>query len=428
MLSLLLDTYLPFDRVDELTDLQRFPGRQQIEDHLLARVLPVAYTPRPGHPTPPCTPQQAQQWLSYLAGQMNHTGTRDLAWWRIPKWLPPRQLRLSLGLASGLAVAVVAGLAFGLVAGFAVGLVLGITAGLAFGFTTGLTVGRAIGLMVGLTVGLAAGLEFGLTVGLAAGLEFGLELGLAAGLAVGFGAGLTVAVTVGLTSGLTSGLDTAAYDGFPPQYRGLKRRSRLTIGYIAVGLTAGLVFGLVFGLAGQLVFGFTAGLAPWLMGGAAAGPASGLMSGLTQALSTSLPADKLVTPIDSWQGNRRLVIALGLVAGTAVGVIAGLTFGVAIGAVAGMTVGITAGLAFGLLTGITAGLTGAATNVDFFLPAHTAFVLLRRAGRGPARMMDFLEDARRRGVLRTAGPVYQFRHARLQDLLAGVPRSCEGRP
>jgi hypothetical protein len=32
--------------------------------------------------------------------------------------------------------------------------------------------------------------------------------------------------------------------------------------------------------------------------------------------------------------------------------------------------------------------------------------------------MDFLEDAREHNVLRTIGPVYQFRHARLQDLLA----------
>ena len=33
--------------------------------------------------------------------------------------------------------------------------------------------------------------------------------------------------------------------------------------------------------------------------------------------------------------------------------------------------------------------------------------------------MRFLEDARSRSVLRTVGPVYQFRHARLQDRLAG---------
>jgi hypothetical protein len=32
--------------------------------------------------------------------------------------------------------------------------------------------------------------------------------------------------------------------------------------------------------------------------------------------------------------------------------------------------------------------------------------------------MRFLDDARERSVLRTVGPLYQFRHARLQDLLA----------
>ncbi len=32
--------------------------------------------------------------------------------------------------------------------------------------------------------------------------------------------------------------------------------------------------------------------------------------------------------------------------------------------------------------------------------------------------MRFLQDARSRSVLRTVGPAYQFRHARLQDRLA----------
>jgi hypothetical protein len=32
--------------------------------------------------------------------------------------------------------------------------------------------------------------------------------------------------------------------------------------------------------------------------------------------------------------------------------------------------------------------------------------------------MRFLDDARERGVLRTVGPLYQFRHSRLQDRLA----------
>ena len=38
-------------------------------------------------------------------------------------------------------------------------------------------------------------------------------------------------------------------------------------------------------------------------------------------------------------------------------------------------------------------------------------------------LMSFLEDARDRGVLRTVGAVYQFRHATLQDQLAGQTTS-----
>jgi hypothetical protein len=36
----------------------------------------------------------------------------------------------------------------------------------------------------------------------------------------------------------------------------------------------------------------------------------------------------------------------------------------------------------------------------------------------PGDLMAFLEDAHRLGLLRTVGPVYQFRHAELQDHLA----------
>jgi hypothetical protein len=47
-----------------------------------------------------------------------------------------------------------------------------------------------------------------------------------------------------------------------------------------------------------------------------------------------------------------------------------------------------------------------------------AFVQLSARWHVPVRTMKLLEDARQRNVLRTIGPVYQFRHARLQDRLA----------
>jgi hypothetical protein len=45
-------------------------------------------------------------------------------------------------------------------------------------------------------------------------------------------------------------------------------------------------------------------------------------------------------------------------------------------------------------------------------------LLLWRQRRSPVRIVRFLEEAREKNVLRVVGPVYQFRHARLQDVLA----------
>jgi hypothetical protein len=431
MLSLLLDTYLPLDPVDELTDLERFPGRHQIEDHLLARVLPTAYAPRAGTTAPLYTPQQARRWLGFLAAQMNEAGTRDLAWWRISQWLPSRKLKLAVGLMFGPGAGLVAGLLLALAFGLAFGPTTGLTAGPVIGLTVALTAGLRSGLTVGLApgpgVGSAVGLEFGIPVGLTAGRVYDIEYGLATGLTVGLEVAITVAVTIGLTIGLTSrltsGLGTTVYDGFPPQYRGLKRRNRLLIGDIATGLAAGLIIGLVIGLAGGLAFGLRAGLVAGPTVGLAAGFSTGPTAGLTQALSASLPADKLLTPVDSWQGNSRLVLALGLGVGLASGLAVGVVGGVTVGlTTSGSVAGIVIGVAGGLAVGLAGGLAGASTNINFISPGSAAFILLRRGGRGPARMMDFLEDARKRGVLRTAGPTYQFRHARLQDLLADTTR------
>ena len=44
-----------------------------------------------------------------------------------------------------------------------------------------------------------------------------------------------------------------------------------------------------------------------------------------------------------------------------------------------------------------------------------AFTQLAARWRTPIQLMRFLDDARERNALRTVGPVYQFRHARLQD-------------
>jgi hypothetical protein len=49
---------------------------------------------------------------------------------------------------------------------------------------------------------------------------------------------------------------------------------------------------------------------------------------------------------------------------------------------------------------------------------RVAHVVLALRGDLPWRLMSFLRDARLRGILRQAGPSYEFRHSRLQDRLS----------
>ena len=53
------------------------------------------------------------------------------------------------------------------------------------------------------------------------------------------------------------------------------------------------------------------------------------------------------------------------------------------------------------------------------------FALGRRL---PWRLMAFLADAHRRGILRQVGAVYQFRHAIIQDRLVGQARTRKNKP
>ena len=124
-LTLIRDTYQSGDDARELLDhcdtiQQRVSGAQAAEEitgHLLDRVLPAAYAPRPGQPPPRYDLQTAQNALAKIAARMNQDGTRDLQWWHIPRWVPSAP-RIVVG---GLVTWLVVGLVVGLVAG--VGLV-----------------------------------------------------------------------------------------------------------------------------------------------------------------------------------------------------------------------------------------------------------------------------------------------------------------
>jgi hypothetical protein len=78
------------------------------------------------------------------------------------------------------------------------------------------------------------------------------------------------------------------------------------------------------------------------------------------------------------------------------------------------------GLLVGLVVGVVVGLVYGITSSETWSTTLAWRLQLQRSPHVPAvGLMPFLEDARARGVLRTVGGVYQFRHATLQDQLAG---------
>ncbi|KAA9373883.1 hypothetical protein F5972_33485 [Microbispora cellulosiformans] len=164
------------------------------------------------------------------------------------------------------------------------------------------------------------------------------------------------------------------------------------------GPLAGLVSGLMFGLAGGLVFGPGSGLGFGLM--------FGLLEWAEQPASTTIA----ITPQSIWNADKTLTLlrtsTFGLVSGLVFGLGSGLVFGPEFGLVVGLVVGLAAGVVLG--------------NHHAWLAGGITIRRLARAGHVPRRLMAFLDDAHRLGLLRTVGPVYQFRHADLQDHLAAL--------
>ena len=239
---------------------------------------------------------------------------------------------------------------------------------------------RQFGQAVWQVAGLAAWLVVGLAAWLAAWLAVGLAVGLVGGLALG--------LAVGLRGELTA-------EPVKTSWR-IRGRGKELLSKLVVGLVVGLIGGLAVGLMVGLVVGLVVGLALELRGG-------------LNAFSTSVDAEQRATsPVTSVRNARRHQAAIGLMGF--------LTSVLVTGLVGGMPGDLRGGLAYGWVCGLAVGL------ITTFDSASTTFHLaagLRAAQRRlPWRIMGFLDDAYRLGLLRVVGPVYQFRHAELQDHLA----------
>jgi hypothetical protein len=355
-LSLLRDVYGPAAPVDELLDASQFPTAADIEHHLLDQAITAAYTPRPGHPAPRYSMATAHRTLRYLATQLTEHGTRDLAWWHIPTWTPHRDRMITVAISTVLVNVLVYGLGLGLV----FGPILGLSAGLL----------NAITALVAAVPGHwreAPVMPRRITRLTPRSVTHNVELGLLSG----FGGVLLAGVPIGFVFGLPAGL--------------------------GVGLPVGLVFALL---------------------------AVAVRGTVTQTEVAEGP----IGPVDVWRYDRNAGLVLLPVAVPVLYFLAtlvdmllpGLASAVASRLSIILPIGLLVALVPGLWTASIAKRQGTALSSPGTSAIDTAMASVRLAIRHktPLRLIPFLEDARRRHLLRTVGPVYQFRHATLQDRLA----------
>lgn len=210
--------------------------------------------------------------------------------------------------------------------------------------------------------------------------------------------GLTIGLFVGgFVAGLTAGLAAES----PRRLRFQLRR--FLVGGVVGALTSALVDLIALGPADALRFGLAMGLGV------------GLVAGLASGLTAPSDLDRVTTPRGVLRNDR----SAGVTASAAFGLILGLLYALVAsqGAVwspiwAGYLDKITKGLPIALIVGLPLLLGGAWGRWQLTRS------WLALTGRLPWRTRKFLEDAHRRGVLRQAGGVYQFRHGRLQDHLS----------
>lgn len=388
--------------VDTRTDpaeLCRFPDAEAVVDHLLDHLLDAE-------------PADARKWLAFLAHHMSAIGTRDLAWWQLHR-AAPRASAITAGLVAGSALALAdivmdgfrGNLAYGLVGGPVLGLIFG----LVVGFARRLTVGHVIGLWFSF---------FMAVIGVGAAFAGKPVPALLFTITGAISITLVVVLAVRATGPTTS---TPAYANLR-----LRRRARLLLrkltGWaerdlglrIVPGFAAGFVFGgtfgLLFGNGLQLGGRISSGLASGLLLGLVAGLVSWLAVGLIAWAETPISDERPQSPALTFRRDLRLVCVKSIATGSALAVV----FGVQDAVIGGnwLTGGLFAGVFVTILTAFGVGLHQASGR---YLVTVLALGLRRRT---PLRLLAFLDDAHRLGLLRRTGPVYQFRHAKLQDRLA----------
>ncbi|WP_344930389.1 NACHT domain-containing protein [Saccharopolyspora gregorii] len=394
----------------ELLDADRFRSAEQLEEHLLSVYLNTRYDPvrRPG----PWRPDQAHRWLGRLATDLVRRGSHDLAWWRMPAALHRRTRVLVTTVAFALCFGA-PGLLLGLwgqftATWFGIGLLTGLSAELRTWYSgeheperVRLHLRRPGSKRRPQGRGLVRWFAFVFVIA----LLFGGAVAFAGGFTNGLVAATAFAVAFGLAGTMRMIFDDRARRTTP-------LRTHPMLGVLVVVLVAVLESVLAAGVVAAAVAAFAPGIAADSVVALAGTLAGALANGSVSALGED-QADDATDPWHLLRADRAVALGRAAVLVLATGLTA---------VVAGW---VTGELGYGLVFGAVTGSMLAVTRVA--LSSWGGWLLFARlwlplTGRLPWRPTRFLDDAYARGVLRRAGAVHQFRHARLRDHLADTAR------
>jgi class 3 adenylate cyclase len=378
----------PGEHVEELRDPAELcdpalASQADVEALLFDAFISAAYrspTPSRGHPR--WSAEQAQEWLTFLAACLEgDVKTPDLAWWQLSGSMNRLAGGLAVGSASfvmfGLAGWIAGGQSYGTGYGLAYGLAFGLAGGLSFGFGSPRPLSRV---------------EFrfrGSALRFLALFAVGVVLGVVLAFATGQTADLFGGIAVGGALGAYGWLNTPALGKTIPSPSGTLAQDRL----------------------GTLGFGIAVALALGSLGGVDVGGLTSTNVSRPGQIGASMVVCAITGMSFGHIGYGRVAAVTYGMAGGVVGLLA-TAWQVPVG-------GFGPGLAFGLTFGLSAGLMAATPKAWCRFVMYRVFLASR--GRQPWRLMSFLDDAHRRGVLRQAGAVYQFRHIELQQRLAIRP-------
>jgi len=386
----------------ELLDARKFDSRHKVEDYLIDRIIDAAYAPDllpsgelAETPVSGWDATKARHWLTFLARYLHQHRERDLAWWRlsdrlVSPWMVPL---IGIGLGVVFMIFVSAGTA-------ALDSALGATSTDALG----------IGACLGAVVAVLGTVLWYSAVGRVPGRMAFAVRGSLGRLRRGFVAGAAL-VTI-LAVPVLFGFVVVVF---------ISNRGSSDFSEIA-----GLVSGLMVAMAAACVVGFAMAAHNWLNAlperSVQASPFSFVQqdrrSSLTGALAAGLVASATMVPVFS------VAILMGEILGQGFAGEIGETGTVELANI--MTwLGVSSDSVVPVIW-FAVVLPGMGITLLVLLTrAWPRFVLARAllAARGhlPWRLLTFLDDARRRNLIRQSGGMYQFRHVRLQERLTVQP-------